>query len=146
VTVAHVAVNVRDWESARRFYDPVLALLGYRVVYEEEGALAYYADAHGLDFGIGRREPVGGAHVAFDCEDRAMVDSFYAAALAAGARTTARRGSVRSTTPATTRRTSSIPTATTSSRSATAHTDALGGLESHERRRALDRVSTAEHR
>ncbi len=84
MTVAHVAVNVSDWERARRFYDAVLALFGYRVVYEEEGALAYYADARGLDFGLGRRDPVGGAHVAFDVEDRATVDRFHETALAAG--------------------------------------------------------------
>jgi catechol 2,3-dioxygenase-like lactoylglutathione lyase family enzyme len=84
VTVAHVAVNVSDWERARRFYDEVLALFGYRVVYEEEGALAYFADARRLDFGIGRRDPVGGAHVAFDAEDRAAVDRFHETALAAG--------------------------------------------------------------
>ena len=84
MTVAHVAVNVSDWERARRFYDEVLALFGYRVVYEEEGALAYYAHAGGLDFGIGRRDPVGGAHVAFDAEDRAAVDRFHETALAAG--------------------------------------------------------------
>jgi catechol 2,3-dioxygenase-like lactoylglutathione lyase family enzyme len=86
VTVAHVAVNVADWERARAFYDEVLALFGYRVVYEEDGALAYYADANGLDFGIGRRDPVGGAHVAFDCPDRASVDRFHDVALDAGGR------------------------------------------------------------
>jgi catechol 2,3-dioxygenase-like lactoylglutathione lyase family enzyme len=64
----------------------VLALFGYRVVYEEAAVLAYYADARGLDFGIGRRDPVGGAHVAFDADDRAAVDRFYETALAAGAR------------------------------------------------------------
>jgi len=84
VTVAHVAVNVADFEAAKAFYLSVLAPLGYRIVYEEPGALAYLADAHGLDFGIGRRDPVGGAHVAFECDDRAGVDSFYDAALAAG--------------------------------------------------------------
>jgi catechol 2,3-dioxygenase-like lactoylglutathione lyase family enzyme len=86
MTVAHVAVNVSDWDRAKRFYEPVLGQLGYRVVYEEEGALAYFADAGGLDFGIGRREPVGGAHVAFECDDRGVVDTFYAAALEAGGR------------------------------------------------------------
>ena len=86
MTVAHVAVNVRDWERAKRFYAEVLGPLGYRVVYEEEGALAYYADARGLDFGIGRRDPVGGAHVAFDCPDRETVDRFHANGLAAGGR------------------------------------------------------------
>ena len=45
MTVAHVAVNVTDWETAKQFYAAVLGPLGYRVVYEEEGALAYYADA-----------------------------------------------------------------------------------------------------
>jgi catechol 2,3-dioxygenase-like lactoylglutathione lyase family enzyme len=86
MTVAHVAVNVSDWDRAKRFYEPVLGKLGYRIVYEEEGALAYFADAVGLDFGIGRREPVGGAHVAFECSDRSAVDGFHAAALEAGGR------------------------------------------------------------
>jgi catechol 2,3-dioxygenase-like lactoylglutathione lyase family enzyme len=82
--LAHVAVNVTDMESAMRFYTGALEPLGYRVVYEEEGVLAYYADAAGLDFGVGRRDPVGGAHVAFACSDRATVDRVYEAALAAG--------------------------------------------------------------
>lgn len=82
--VAHVAVNVTDWEAAKRFYEAVLGPLGYRVVYEEEGALAYYADEQALDFGIGRREPVGGAHVAFEVQDRESVDRFYERGLAAG--------------------------------------------------------------
>jgi catechol 2,3-dioxygenase-like lactoylglutathione lyase family enzyme len=86
VTVAHAAVNVGDWERAKGFYETVLGPLGYRIVYEEEGAVAYFADERGLDFGIGRREPVGGAHVAFDCADRGTVDAFYATALGAGAR------------------------------------------------------------
>jgi catechol 2,3-dioxygenase-like lactoylglutathione lyase family enzyme len=84
--LAHVAVNVTDFEAAKHFYLGALEPLGYRVVYEEPGALAYLADAQGLDFGIGRRGPVGGAHVAFECNDRATVDAFHAAALAAGGR------------------------------------------------------------
>ena len=86
MTVAHVAVNVSDWEGAKRFYEAVLGPLGYLVVYEEDGTLAYFADQQGLDFGIGRRDHVGGAHVAFDCPDRETVDAFYANALGAGGR------------------------------------------------------------
>ncbi len=82
--LAHVAVNVTDFDAAKRFYLGALGGLGYRVVYEEPGVLAYLADAKGLDFGIGCREPVGGAHVAFECGDRGTVDAFYAAAMAAG--------------------------------------------------------------
>ncbi len=39
---------------------------------------------HGLDFGIGRRDPIGGAHVAFACSDRSSVDRFHDVGLAAG--------------------------------------------------------------
>ncbi len=84
--LAHVAVNVTDLEVAKQFYVGALEPLGYRVVYEEPGALAYLADAHGLDFGIGQRGPVGGAHVAFECGSRDLVNAFYEAALAAGGR------------------------------------------------------------
>jgi len=84
--VEHVAVNVSDYDVAKRFYEAILGPLGYRVVYEEEGALAYYADERALDFGIGCREPVGGAHVAFGVADRGSVDRFFATALAAGGR------------------------------------------------------------
>jgi catechol 2,3-dioxygenase-like lactoylglutathione lyase family enzyme len=84
--VAHVAVNVADFERSKAFYETVLGPLGYRVVYEEEGTVAYFADEHRLDFGIGRRDPVGGAHVAFEVADRDEVDRFNERALAAGAR------------------------------------------------------------
>jgi catechol 2,3-dioxygenase-like lactoylglutathione lyase family enzyme len=84
--VDHVAVNVADWEAAKRFYEATLGPLGYRILYEEEGAIAYYADERALDFGIGRREPVGGAHVAFKCPDKESVHRFYEAGLAAGGR------------------------------------------------------------
>ena len=82
--VEHVAVYVSDWERAKQFYEQALGLLGYRIVYEEQGVVAYFADHRGLDFGIARREPAGGAHVAFACHDRDAVDAFHAAGLAAG--------------------------------------------------------------
>ena len=117
--LAHVAVNVTDFEAGKRFYLGALEPLGYRVVYEEAGTLAYLADAHGLDLGIARRDPVGGTHVAFDCADRATVDAFYAAAWRRGESTTAARAFARSTTRTTTPPTCSTPTGTTSRPSAT---------------------------
>ena len=86
MTVSHVAVNVSDWEAAKHFYEAALEPLGYRVVYEENGVLAYFADRQGLDFGIGRRDPVGGAHVAFECPDPDAVNCFYETALGTGGR------------------------------------------------------------
>ncbi|HSI97441.1 MAG TPA: VOC family protein [Gaiellaceae bacterium] len=81
--IDHVSVNVSDADAAKDFYEKALAALGYSVGFEAEG-MAYFADAAGLSFGAVRRDPVGGAHVGFAADDRATVDAFYEAAIAAG--------------------------------------------------------------
>ena len=82
--IDHTAVNVSDFEAAKSFYSAALEPLGYAVAYEA-GEFAGFADATGFSFGVFRRDPVGGAHVAFKCDSHALVDAFHAAALAAGA-------------------------------------------------------------
>jgi catechol 2,3-dioxygenase-like lactoylglutathione lyase family enzyme len=83
--IDHTAVNVSDHEAAKTFYSKALAPLGYSLVFEQ-GEFLGFADAAGLSLGVVRRDPVGGAHVAFVAEDRATVDAFYEAAMAAGAK------------------------------------------------------------
>jgi catechol 2,3-dioxygenase-like lactoylglutathione lyase family enzyme len=80
----HVGINVTDREAAKSFYAKALEPLGYSLVFEMGDYLGF-ADEAGLSFGVASRVPVGGAHVAFACDDRAAVDAFYAAAIAAGA-------------------------------------------------------------
>lgn len=83
--IDHTAVNVSDQDGAKSFYSKALEPLGYSLAFEQ-GEFLGYADAAGLSLGVVRRDPVGGAHVAFACESREAVDNFYAAATAAGGR------------------------------------------------------------
>jgi catechol 2,3-dioxygenase-like lactoylglutathione lyase family enzyme len=81
--IDHTAVNVSDQEVAKTFYAKALEPLGYKLAFEQ-GEFMGFADEHGMSLGVVRRDPVGGAHVAFASEDRARVDAFYEAAIAAG--------------------------------------------------------------
>ena len=82
----HVGLNVKDYKASRAFYEPALAALGCGVVmaFEEWNAAGFGKDGK-PSFWISQRDPVGTAtHVAFACPDRATVDAFHEAALAAG--------------------------------------------------------------
>ena len=83
--IDHTAVNVSDQEAARSFYTKALEPLGYALAFEQ-GDFLGFGDAAGMSLGVVRRDPVGGAHVAFKCDDHATVEAFYAAAMAAGGR------------------------------------------------------------
>jgi catechol 2,3-dioxygenase-like lactoylglutathione lyase family enzyme len=82
----HVGLNVRDYAVSRAFYEQALVPLGYRVVLAfDEWKTCGFGIAQKPEFWISQREPYGtGTHVAFACPDRATVDAFHAAALAAG--------------------------------------------------------------
>jgi catechol 2,3-dioxygenase-like lactoylglutathione lyase family enzyme len=88
----HIGFPVSDYERAKAFYVKALAPLGYSLIMEvsqqESDAAAAGFGADGKpDFWIGGE---GGLdkplHVAILAKDRATVDAFYQAALAAGGR------------------------------------------------------------
>ena len=82
----HLALNVRDYAASRRFYEHALEPLGYSVVMEFPHACAL-GQGGKPELWVVQREPYGtGTHVAFHCDDRASVDAFHEAALAAGGR------------------------------------------------------------
>src|SRR3990170_3189796 len=81
--IDHTAVNVTDLNAAKAYYSKALEPLGYSLAFEV-GDFLGFADANGMDLGVVRRDPVGGAHVAFKCDDHAAVDAYHAAAMAAG--------------------------------------------------------------
>lgn len=82
----HVGLNVRDYEASRAFYEQALAPLGWSVAMAfDEWKAAGFGTSDKPEFWISQREPYGtGTHVAFPSPDRATVDAFHAAALAAG--------------------------------------------------------------
>ena len=84
----HVTLRVRDYQTSKRFYLAALQPFDPKV---------YEGEVHGIEgptCGIGPEgrgtfwfaagEPSGPIHVAFAAPDRATVDAFHAAALAAG--------------------------------------------------------------
>ena len=79
--IDHVGLDVSDLATSRAFYEQALGPLGYAVVFEMEG-LVGFGDGQSM---IGVRPGSGGpTHVAFASPDRATVDAFYEASIAAG--------------------------------------------------------------
>ena len=83
--IAHTSLPVSDYKRAKEFYTTVLATLGY-TQNMEYGEAAGFNDGKNTDFWIGINEKgVIPTHVAFAAKDKAEVEAFYKAALAAGA-------------------------------------------------------------
>ena len=82
----HLGIQCADLAASAAFYDTVLAPLGYRRLMDYQVAIGYGADKPDFwigvfDSGEGFRE----SHIAFQAGDRAAVDAFFEAAVAAGA-------------------------------------------------------------
>ena len=93
----HFGFIVRDLAAARRFYEAALAPLGLSVVEEQETAFIImnaqaptcflYVGAGRPTFWLETSQPgVSPAHYAFAAKDKAAVDAFHEAGVAAGGR------------------------------------------------------------
>jgi catechol 2,3-dioxygenase-like lactoylglutathione lyase family enzyme len=82
--IDHLGLRVSDYAKSKRFFESALAPLGYQVVMEFGGGVAGLVAAGKPDFWISQGETGGPVHVAFASLDRATVDAFHKAALAAG--------------------------------------------------------------
>lgn len=83
--IDHVTIGVTDLAAARRFYAAALAPLGLAEMASDGAYYAGFGDGEAAFFWIGLKPaPLTGTHVAFRAADRATVDRFHAAALAAG--------------------------------------------------------------
>jgi catechol 2,3-dioxygenase-like lactoylglutathione lyase family enzyme len=77
--IDHLHLRARDLEASRRFYTAVLGMLGIEVTH---GPSFFTADELWVDHG----EQSSRIHFAFQAPDRATVDRWYEAGLAAGGR------------------------------------------------------------
>jgi catechol 2,3-dioxygenase-like lactoylglutathione lyase family enzyme len=82
--IDHIGIDVGDYERSKSFYAEALEPLGYLLVMEFDGDVGGFASRGKPDFWIVAGAASGGTHVAFTAADRATVDAFHAAALAAG--------------------------------------------------------------
>jgi len=82
--IDHVTANVSDFSSAKDFYAQALAPLGYSMQMEFEGSAGFGTGEGIPDFWIGSSSERGATHIAFTAPDRAAVDRFHEAAMAAG--------------------------------------------------------------
>jgi catechol 2,3-dioxygenase-like lactoylglutathione lyase family enzyme len=83
--IDHVSVKTSDRQASRRFYERALAPLGYEVLREyHDGQVVGMGIGGKPDFWFSAGESSGPIHLAFSASDRATVDAFHAAALAAG--------------------------------------------------------------
>ncbi|MBB6250244.1 VOC family protein [Nitrospirillum iridis] len=90
----HIGISVADFAASTAFYDHALAPLGVTrlmdITAEMTGAGAHAGYGSGgkpyFWIGTGRRLQGGALHICFAAANRATVDAFHAAALAAGGR------------------------------------------------------------
>lgn len=76
--IHHLPLGTNDAARARRFYDPVLAVLGLKLLADKDGSLDYGVSCilFSLEKPVDGRPatPGNGADIAFEAADRAMVD------------------------------------------------------------------------
>ncbi|TIV95658.1 MAG: VOC family protein [Mesorhizobium sp.] len=85
--IDHIQLVVRDLKASRRFYGAAFEVLGIPVGGEADDY--FWADelfVSSADSRAAQGVLTGRHHLAFQAKDRAMVDAFYEAGLAAGGR------------------------------------------------------------
>jgi catechol 2,3-dioxygenase-like lactoylglutathione lyase family enzyme len=87
--IDHVSIGVRDLAASARFYEPVLAAIGFAKLADKPGTVGF--GKRYPEFWLNARPtmkqvtPDSGAHVCLRTANRDLVDAFHAAAVAAGA-------------------------------------------------------------
>jgi catechol 2,3-dioxygenase-like lactoylglutathione lyase family enzyme len=97
--IAHIGIIVSDIERSKKFYSAALEPMGYQMVREHGVTPTRHAPSAGFgeppraDLWIYQGDPSRvTTHIAFQVNKRALVDAFYAAAMAASGKDNGRPG------------------------------------------------------
>jgi catechol 2,3-dioxygenase-like lactoylglutathione lyase family enzyme len=85
--IHHLGVFASDFAASRAFFAEALRPLGIIAGYETEGVCEFWhaeRDTPSLSLHSANAEVTRGLHLAFEARDRASVDAFFRAAIAAG--------------------------------------------------------------
>jgi len=84
--IDHIGLGVSDFENSKAFYIKSLAPLGITLLMEQGDTVGFGKNNKALFWFGPSNEPAQYVHIAFTAENRAQVDAFYKAAIAAGGR------------------------------------------------------------
>ena len=92
--IDHIGLVVRDFEASRRFYEAVMKVLDVPVVRVTDDEFIYADElcVSSADSPAAAGEVTGRHHLAFQAKDRATVDAFHRAAIAAAGRDNGKPG------------------------------------------------------
>lgn len=91
----HIGIRVTNFGKSKACYEQALAPLGIKPLFGEEGVFYGFGKERPqfwISASTGDQTASHGAHIAFACESRLLVDQFYEAAIAAGARDNGKPG------------------------------------------------------
>ena len=87
--IHHVSVGTNDIKRARAFYEPLMSLIGFRLLKSSDKAVQFGSSdiMFSLEMPINGlpATPGNGVHIAFQAPDRQTVRRFHEAAIANGA-------------------------------------------------------------
>lgn len=80
----HIGLGVSDFEKSKEFYIKCLEPLGITLLRKEFDTVGFGKKSKAIFWFGPSNEPAQYVHIAFAAENRAQVDAFYNAAIAAG--------------------------------------------------------------
>ncbi len=91
--IDHVGLSVSNFSKSKKFYDAVLAPLGYSAGFTDEKAgVAGFFGKDGTSLWVSRGKPKDKQHLALKVSSRALVGKFHQIALKAGGRDNGKPG------------------------------------------------------